>query len=134
MIHTIGMTAPIHRTAFHHQDKTVEIAVKNFLNDDMSISCKKGCGACCVQLVPISDTEVREIEKLISHKPTEIKIPAKVEIAPTPKEEHQQIAMEIDKIKRAKDPEFKGAFHEKKQKPKAAPKKSSRQRKKRKRR
>jgi len=46
-------------------NKAVDIAVKEFTTDGKQISCKKGCGACCVQLVPISDTESREISKLI---------------------------------------------------------------------
>jgi len=46
-------------------NKTVDVAVKEFTKDGEKISCKKGCGACCVQLVPISDTEARELTKLI---------------------------------------------------------------------
>jgi Fe-S-cluster containining protein len=46
-------------------NKAVDIAVNNFTKDGKTISCAKGCGACCVQLVPISDTEAREITKLI---------------------------------------------------------------------
>jgi len=50
-------------------NKAVDIAVKEFTKDGKQISCEKGCGACCVQLVPISDTEAREISKLIKTYP-----------------------------------------------------------------
>jgi Fe-S-cluster containining protein len=33
------------------------------------ISCKKGCGACCRQLVPISPVEARHIARLVEHLP-----------------------------------------------------------------
>lgn len=35
------------------------------------ISCRKGCGACCRQLVPISRTEVRAIRALVARQPEE---------------------------------------------------------------
>ena len=35
------------------------------------ISCKKGCGACCRQLVPISESEARWIQDLVDHLPVE---------------------------------------------------------------
>lgn len=73
-----------------------------------------------------------EIETLISNKVQELQMPRKVEICKTAREESQQIAMEIDKIKRARDPDFKGAFHEKKRTFSASAKKpSSRKKKKR---
>jgi Fe-S-cluster containining protein len=34
------------------------------------ISCKKGCGACCRQPVPISETEALEIANLVEHLPS----------------------------------------------------------------
>jgi Fe-S-cluster containining protein len=33
------------------------------------ISCRKGCGACCRQLVPISRTEIRAIRALVARQP-----------------------------------------------------------------
>lgn len=57
---------------------------------------------------------IAEIEKIISDKLTERDIPKEVEIEATNKEEEKAIAFEIDFIKREKNPEFKGAFHDKK--------------------
>jgi Fe-S-cluster containining protein len=34
-----------------------------------TVSCKKGCGACCRQLVPISEVEARQIRELVEHLP-----------------------------------------------------------------
>jgi len=50
-------------------NKVVDTAVNDFLKDDKTISCEKGCGACCVQLVPITDIEAREIATLIKSLP-----------------------------------------------------------------
>lgn len=78
------------------------------------------------------EIHLKEIEKVISDKIEERSLPKDVELVKTGKGELQQIAMEIDKIKRAKDPGFKGAFHEKKKKFKAdKPKKSFRHKKRR---
>ncbi len=63
---------------------------------------------------------LQEIEKTISEKIDEQPLPEGVDIPITQKDEIRQIAMEIDKIKRARDPEFKGAFHEKKKKIKSS--------------
>ncbi|MCG8307480.1 MAG: DEAD/DEAH box helicase [Cytophagales bacterium] len=64
------------------------------------------------------EIHIEEIEKVISEKISERILPAEVEPASTDKEEAKQIALEIDRIKRIKYPEYKGAFHEKKKKPK----------------
>src|SRR6476469_1740451 len=34
-----------------------------------TISCRKGCGACCRQLVPISEIEVESIRRLVDELP-----------------------------------------------------------------
>jgi ATP-dependent RNA helicase RhlE len=57
---------------------------------------------------------VQKIEKLIRQKIPVKKLPPDLEIADTPFEEAQEMAREIDYQKRKEDPEFKGAFHEKK--------------------
>lgn len=57
---------------------------------------------------------LRKIEKLIRQTITRLPIPTEVFIEETPYEERQQIAREIDNQKRKDDPDFKGAFHEKK--------------------
>lgn len=57
---------------------------------------------------------IQKIEKLIREKIREEKIPAGVEITKTPFEESQDMAREIDQQKRRDNPDFKGAFHDKK--------------------
>jgi ATP-dependent RNA helicase RhlE len=59
---------------------------------------------------------VKKIEKLIREKIPVKKLPAEIEIADTPIEEAKAIAKEIDFQKRKEDPEFKGAFHERRKK------------------
>ncbi|HEY0898619.1 MAG TPA: DEAD/DEAH box helicase, partial [Sphingobacteriaceae bacterium] len=73
---------------------------------------------------PGEDYYIRKIEKLIRQSIPLEQIPEGVFVEETPYEERQAIAREIDMQKRKENPEFKGAFHEKKfQKP--APGKSS---------
>ena len=62
----------------------------------------------------VEEIHLKGIEKLTGVKITALPVPAEVKITPTSKEEQQQIALEIDNIKKARDPNFKGAFHEKK--------------------
>jgi ATP-dependent RNA helicase RhlE len=57
---------------------------------------------------------IEKIEKLIREKITEKKLPAEIEIAKTSFEEKQEMARDIDQRKRRDDPDFKGAFHQKK--------------------
>lgn len=57
---------------------------------------------------------LRKIEKLIRQTITRLPIPTEVFVEETPYEERQHIAREIDNQKRKDDPDFKGAFHEKK--------------------
>jgi ATP-dependent RNA helicase RhlE len=61
---------------------------------------------------------VAKIEKLIRQPIARIPVPDATEIFETPKLEFQEQMREIDRQKRLEDPEFKGAFHEKKFKPK----------------
>lgn len=77
------------------------------------------------------EIHIKEIESVISDKLSERAIPNQVEITATDKEESKQIALEIDRIKRAKNPDFKGAFHEKKKRPQAIPKRKDKKRKRR---
>lgn len=60
------------------------------------------------------EAHIERIEKLIREKIREEKIPEGVEITKTPFEESQQMARDIDQLKRRDDPTFKGAFHDKK--------------------
>jgi ATP-dependent RNA helicase RhlE len=57
---------------------------------------------------------INKIQKLIRQTIPVVPLPADVFIEETPYEERQYIAKEIDLQKRKDDPDFKGAFHEKK--------------------
>lgn len=57
---------------------------------------------------------IRKIEKLIRQQIERKKLPESVELFETPKLEFQEQMREVDRQKRLEDPEFKGAFHEKK--------------------
>ncbi|MTI21396.1 DEAD/DEAH box helicase [Fulvivirga sp. RKSG066] len=59
---------------------------------------------------------IGNISKLIQQQIPEEKLPAEVEVAPTDRNEQREIDFELDQIKRKNDPNFKGAFHEKKRK------------------
>ena len=59
---------------------------------------------------------IEKIEKLIREKIPVKKLPEDVEITKTPFAEKQAMALDIDWQKKKEDPEFKGAFHEKKKK------------------
>jgi ATP-dependent RNA helicase RhlE len=56
---------------------------------------------------------IQKIEKLIRQRIPVKKLPTDLEIAETSFEEKQEMAREIDYQKRREDPDFKGAFHEK---------------------
>lgn len=55
-----------------------------------------------------------KIEKLIREKISVKKLPEEVIVEETPFEEQQEMAREIDRQKRREDPEYRGAFHERK--------------------
>jgi len=57
---------------------------------------------------------IEKIEKLIREKIPVKKLPEEVEVAKTPFAEAQAMALDIDWQKKKEDPDFKGAFHEKK--------------------
>ena len=59
---------------------------------------------------------IGKIESLIRSKIPVYSLPDAVEVLPTPKEENKEMEMIIDTYKRREDPDFKGAFHEKKRK------------------
>jgi ATP-dependent RNA helicase RhlE len=63
---------------------------------------------------PEEDFHLRNIEKLIRMKIEERQLPEEIDIVPLSRPEKQVIDREIDRQKRLADPEFKGAFHEKK--------------------
>lgn len=49
----------------------VEIGVKEAARQGESVSCTKGCGACCRQIVPLSEIEVYHIAELVENMPAE---------------------------------------------------------------
>ena len=57
---------------------------------------------------------IDKIEKLIREKIPVKELPEAVAVAKTPYEESQAMALDIDWQKKKEDPDFKGAFHEKK--------------------
>jgi Fe-S-cluster containining protein len=47
----------------------VAVAVENAERQGQAISCRKGCGACCRQLVPVSVSEAEALSKLVEAMP-----------------------------------------------------------------
>src|SRR5215204_6709152 len=54
---------------FSFADAVMSAAADGVEQSGEKISCKKGCGACCRQLVPISETEARWIGELVDRLP-----------------------------------------------------------------
>ncbi len=50
-------------------ETSVEAGVREAAERGECVSCKAGCGACCRQIVPISDVEARLIQDLVEHMP-----------------------------------------------------------------
>lgn len=50
-------------------EQVVEIGVDQAREKGRTVSCAKGCGACCRQLVPISNMESRELARLVDEFP-----------------------------------------------------------------
>jgi Fe-S-cluster containining protein len=46
-----------------------DVGVDGIQKEGKKISCKKGCGACCRQLVPISEVEARRIAEVVDELP-----------------------------------------------------------------
>lgn len=70
-------------------------------------------GAAITFINPAEEYHFGRIEEIIRMQVPEADIPDEVEISPTPFEEKQAFEREIDNQKRKSDPDFKGAFHEK---------------------
>ncbi|NNE56213.1 MAG: DEAD/DEAH box helicase [Flavobacteriales bacterium] len=73
---------------------------------------------------------IKKIEDLIKQRIPLLDFPTEVEILRTPKDEFQDQAREIDDQKKRENPDYKGAFHDKKRKPARKPKGKSAGRKK----
>lgn len=67
---------------------------------------------------PAETYHFEKIEELIRMKVEELPIPDEVDVPATPFEEKQSYERELDKLRQRDNPEFKGAFHEKKAQPK----------------
>ncbi len=65
---------------------------------------------------PAEVYHISKIENLINKKIPLKKLPKDISVDPTPFDEHQLIAREIDKQRKKEDPSYKGAFHPKKKK------------------
>jgi ATP-dependent RNA helicase RhlE len=63
---------------------------------------------------PNDEYHLKKIQKLIGDKIPVAQIPIEVEILPTPYEEEQVMRRQIDDQRKREDPEFQGAFHDKK--------------------
>ncbi|MDS4019731.1 MAG: YkgJ family cysteine cluster protein [Candidatus Competibacter sp.] len=50
-------------------DAFVDFSVENARAKGLTVSCKKGCGACCRQLVPIAQIEARRLRDLVEEMP-----------------------------------------------------------------
>jgi Fe-S-cluster containining protein len=57
-------------------DTFVRIGLEKIESEGASISCKKGCGACCRQLVPVSQLEIEHLKRVVSELPE----PRRIEI------------------------------------------------------
>jgi ATP-dependent RNA helicase RhlE len=71
-------------------------------------------GEAITYCTPAEVYHLRKIEELIRTQVPEIPLPAEVERTATPFEEQQDMARAIDVQRRKEDPNYKGAFHEKK--------------------
>lgn len=50
-------------------DSFVHLSVDHAQAEGLTVSCKKGCGACCRQLVPIAEIEARRLRDLVDEMP-----------------------------------------------------------------
>jgi Fe-S-cluster containining protein len=50
-------------------DAVMNVLVEEVQQQGKTVSCKAGCGACCRQLVPITDTEARYLAELVAEMP-----------------------------------------------------------------
>jgi ATP-dependent RNA helicase RhlE len=67
---------------------------------------------------PAEEYHFERIEDMIRMTVEELTIPESVDMPPTPFEEKQEYARELDRLKQRENPDYKGAFHEKKAQPK----------------
>ena len=73
----IAVTAPVEKVQFSAllpliqqlAEMVVDVAVAECRAQAVGITCKKGCGACCIQAVPLAPAEARAIRDLIEELP-----------------------------------------------------------------
>ncbi|WP_299580802.1 DEAD/DEAH box helicase [uncultured Sunxiuqinia sp.] len=66
---------------------------------------------------PSEEFHLKKIEEVIRMSIDEKPLPEDLVVEPTGKAEHQEQMREIDRQKKMEDPDYKGAFHEKKKRP-----------------
>jgi Fe-S-cluster containining protein len=66
-----GMTHPISLLPLFQSmaDSFVGLALRDAESAGTKVSCQKGCGVCCRQLVPISEVEARQLRNLVNNMP-----------------------------------------------------------------
>ncbi|MCS6967419.1 MAG: DEAD/DEAH box helicase [Cytophagales bacterium] len=74
---------------------------------------------------PAEKYHIEKIQQLIRQAIPVVPLPENIDIPPTPFEEQQAIAREIDRQKRRENPDYQGAFHEKKSSKAQKPHKSN---------
>ena len=74
-------------------------------------------GQAITMIDPSERAALQRIEGLLGTTLSIAPLPEDIEVEPTPKWEAQAMARAVDREKRKADPNFKGAFHEKKRKP-----------------
>ena len=75
-------------------ERLTALAVQGAQASGHSITCKKGCGACCRQLVPISALEARELVRLVARMPE----PRRSEIKARFAAARQRLASELPEL------------------------------------
>lgn len=50
-------------------DAFVSVSVEAASSEGLTVSCKKGCGACCRQMVPVSEAEARRLKEMVGAMP-----------------------------------------------------------------
>jgi ATP-dependent RNA helicase RhlE len=71
---------------------------------------------------PADEYHLKKIQKLIGNKIPVSPVPEAVEVEHTPSEEKQRMLREIDSQRKKDDPEYQGAFHERRGRPSKSPK------------
>src|SRR4051812_28384908 len=66
-----GRKRPIHLLPLFNSvaNALIDVAETMVAEQGRSITCKKGCGACCRQLVPISLSEAHRLRELVNELP-----------------------------------------------------------------